>query len=356
MRTSQSKPSALDRSCGIAVALLALLFASCGSEREGAERPDAEPVLVEAFGVALEIVPDTYEAVGTIRPRTSAKLASQVMATIESVSVEPGDVVEAGQRLAGLDDRDLRAEYDRARADYERFRSLLEKNAVTQAELDAVESRFRVARAALSYGEIRAPFAGVLVKKLCDAGDMAIPGKVLFEIEAANAFRVETLVPERFGRFAFVGAPTEVSIDASGERCSGSIGEVVPGARAETRSILVKIDAACSEPLRSGGFARARLPVGERSAIAVPPAALQRTGQLSFVYVIRDGRAAMRLIKTGPALDERIEVLSGLEPGDRVIVRAARELADGQPVAERAPVGAPLDAPVDAPHAPGGSG
>jgi RND family efflux transporter MFP subunit len=315
------------------------LLVGCGSEPESTGEPRGEPVLVEIFGVALEVVQDRYEAVGTIRPRTSAKLASQVMATIESVAVEPGDAVEAGQQLAALDDRDLRAEYDRARADYERFRRLLEKNAVTQAELDVVESRFRVARAALSYSEIRAPFAGVVVQKLCDAGDMAVPGKTLFEIEAANAFRVEALIPERYGRFALVGAATEVRVDASGERCSGSIGEVVPGAQAETRSILVKIDAACGGPLQSGGFARARLPVGERSVISVPPAALRRTGQLEYVYVVHDGRAAMRLVKPGPARDERVEVLSGLEPGDRVIVRAEREISDGQPIRERAQSG-----------------
>ncbi len=327
------------RSCGAVVALFALLLVGCGNDPESVGKPDAEPVLVETLGVALEVVRDSYEAVGTIRPRTSAKLASQVMATIESIAVEPGDAVEAGQQLAALDDRDLRAEYDRARADYERFRSLLEKSAVTQAELDVVESRFRVARAALSYSEIRAPFAGVVVQKLCDAGDMAVPGKVLFEIEAANAFRVEALIPERFGRFALVGTPTEVSVDASGERCNGSIGEVVPGAQAETRSILVKIDAACDGPLQSGGFARARLPVGERSIISVPLAALRRTGQLEYVYVVYDGQAAMRLVKPGPARGDRVEVLAGLESGDRVIVHAARELADGQPVEERAPGG-----------------
>jgi len=348
MRPSRSQRRAPQRACATGVALLAFVLQGCGSEHDAAKESKAEPVSVDAIDVALEVVADTYEAVGTIRPRTSAKLASQVMATIESVAVEPGAAVEAGQPLARLDDRDLRAEYDRARADYERFRRLLEQNAVTQAELDAVESRFRVARAALSYSEIRAPFAGIVVHKLCDVGDMAVPGKGLFEVEAANAFRIETLVPERFGRFAFVGAPTEVIIDASGEHCSGSIGEVVPGARSDTRSILVKIDAACREPLRSGGFARARLPVGERSAIAVPRAALRRTGQLSYVYVIRDRRAVMRLVKNGSALGDRIEVLSGLEPGDRVIVHAARELADGQAVEDRAP-----DVP---PHAPGGSG
>ncbi|MDH3520758.1 MAG: efflux RND transporter periplasmic adaptor subunit [Myxococcales bacterium] len=341
MRVAKRRRGAQRRSRGAGIALLALWLASCGGEDAGAGRSPGAPVSVETFEVALDVVRDSYEAVGTIRPRVSAKVASQVMATIESVAVEPGDAVAAGQLLAALDDRDLRAEYDRARADHDRFRRLLEKNAVTQAELDAVESRFRVAQAALSYAEIRAPFAGIVVQKLCDAGDMAVPGKSLFEIEGANAFRVETPVPERFGRFVSVGTPTEVSIDATGERCSGSIGEVVPSADAKTRSVLVKIDAACREPLQTGGFARAHLTVGERPALTVPPAALQRTGQLTFVYAIRDRRAAMRLVKLGPALGERVEVLSGLEPGDRVVVHAARELADGQLVEERAPDAAP---------------
>ncbi len=311
---------------------LPLLF-GCGPKQERAE--DNRPaVKVQTLTAALKSVPDIHEVVGTVRPKLAATVSAKVMASIEQIPVTAGDTVTAGQLLAKLDDRDLRAEFERAQADYNRFKALLDKQAATRAEFDAVQSRYRVAETALSYATLTAPFTGVVAQKLCDAGDMAAPGKPLFVIEQAGAFRLEAQVPDRFAEAVVVGKSANVVVDATGEKCAGPIAEVVPAADPATRSFLVKIDLDCRQPLRSGMFGRAQLLIGERTAIFVPKSALHERGQLTYLFVVTDGQAQMRLVKPGKEYLDAVEILSGLEPGEKVVVRAEAELNDGARVDE----------------------
>jgi RND family efflux transporter MFP subunit len=314
--------------------LLTVLVAfatACGHkhERPADQLPAAK---VEAIEVQLQRTPDISEVVGTVRAKLTATVSAKVTATIQQIPVRAGDFVGTGQELAKLDDRDLRAEFERRKADYDRYKTLLEKQAVTPAEFDAVQSRYRVAEANLSYASIVAPFDGVVGRKLCDVGDLASPGKPLFVVEQPTDFRLEAQVPERFANAIGVGKSVYVVIDATQERCNGTIREIDPVGDSTSRSFLVKIDLQCKQPLKSGMFGRAELIIGERFGMFVPKSAVHERGQLTYVFAIQDGRAQMRLVKTGKSYLDALEILSGLQQGERVIV--AGEVADGQPVSQ----------------------
>ncbi len=312
----------------IACPTIALVIAGCGHQQKpAAELPTVKVQTIEAQPTRT---PDIFEVAGTVRPKLWAEVSSKVMAAVLEVPVRAGDAVGAGQLLARLDDRDLRAEFDRAKADFDRYKTLLEKQAVTPAEFDAVRSRYRVAETALSYAQITAPFDGVVVRKLCDVGDLAAPGKPLFVVEAPFDYRLEANVPERFP--VAVGAKLHVVIDATGEKCVGEVGEVVPAADPASRSFLVKINLQCRQALKTGMFGRAQFVSGERFAMFVPKGAVHERGQLTYVFVVGDGRAQMRLVKTGKSYLDAVEILSGLQTGERVIV--AGEVSDGQPVTQ----------------------
>ena len=306
----------------------------CGHESPPAEKT-GPAIAVETLKIDLQRTPDIQEVVGTVRPKLSAAVSAKVMAAIQEIPVKAGDTVAAGQLLAKLDDRDQRAEFDRASADFERYTTLLEKQAVTRAEFDAVQSRYRVAEAALSYVSITAPFAGIVAEKNVDVGDLTTPGRALFSIEQPGEFRLEAQVPERFSGWLATGKSVHVLIDATGEKCVGVISEIVPAADPATRSILAKIDLQCREPLKSGMFGRAQLLTGERPALFVPKSAVHERGQLTYVFVASEGRAQMRLVKTGKEYLDAVEVVSGLQPGESVIVRADGELTDGQKIEAR---------------------
>lgn len=315
--------------------LLAMALA-CAAAAAGAEDPE-RAIEVEAQTVALQPLAETRELPGTVRARTSATIAAQVMGTVTDVAVRAGDKVAAGQELARIRDRAAAAELERARAELRRYEALLAKQAVTRAEHEAVLARFRVAEAAAGHARVVAPIAGIVAQRLVDPGDLASPGKPLLVLEQTGGWRLEAEVPERLGDLIAEGDALAVRIDASGEQCAGTVAEVMPAADPSTRSFTIKIDLECRQSLRSGSFGRALLPLGERSAIAVPATAVRERGQLTYVFVVDDGRARMRLVRTGRLDGASVEILSGLAAGDRVVVAAAGELSDGQPlrVAER---------------------
>jgi RND family efflux transporter MFP subunit len=309
---------------------IVLLLAGCGHRAERAATEPLPAAKVQTALVAALKLPDLHEIVGTVRPTLAANVSPKVMATIQKIHVKPGDTVTNGQVLAELDDRDLRAEFDRAKADYERFKVLVEKGVATRSEFDATQSRFRIAEANLSYANLNAPFPGLVAQKLCDVGDLASPGKMLFVIEQPTHFRLEANVPERFAGNLAIGQTVEVAIDALNGRCAGPIDEIIPAADPASRSFLIKINLKGDKPLKSGLFGRASLPVGERTALVVPKNAVRERGQLTFVFVVAEGRAQMRLIRTGKEMADGIEVLSGVQAGEIVVVSGT--VADGQQV------------------------
>ncbi|HVM61114.1 MAG TPA: efflux RND transporter periplasmic adaptor subunit [Verrucomicrobiae bacterium] len=313
------------------ISLSALIVLS-GCGRHETNGPETPAVKVQTIDVRLQQAPELYESAGTVRARLTATVSAKVMAAIQQVLVQPGEPVHKGQELAKLDNRDLRAEFERAKADFDRAKALLESQAETPAEFDTVQSRYRIAAANLSYASITAPFDGVVGQKLCEVGDLASPGRPLFVVEQPTDFRLETQAPERFASLVRTGQAVHVSIDATGESCDGAVAEIDPVGDPSSHTFLVKIDLSCKQGLKSGMFGRAQLPVGERPGLFVPTTSVHERGQLTFVYVAADGRANLRLVKTGKQHADVIEVLSGLDPGEQVIVSAGGELADQQKI------------------------
>lgn len=312
---------------------ISVALATVGCERAvhpPASAPELPPVRVQTVVVQPQKVPDIYEVVGTVRPKLGATVSPKIMAAITEVRVKPGDTVKAGDVLAQLDDREMRAAFERAQADYDRYKKLLEQGVATAVEFQAAEERFRVAKAALSYATITAPFDGIVAEKFCEPGDLAVPGKPLFTVEQPTDYRLEAYVPERFNAAVPVGAKVHVIVEAVGGECDATVGEVVPASDPASRSFLIKVDLHRRKPLRSGMFGRAQIVVGEREGLFVPKSALRERGQLTFVFVAQEGRARLRLVKTGKTVGDNVELLAGVEPGEAVIVRSEAELSDGR--------------------------
>lgn len=307
----------------LALLLAGVLLTACG-HKQPAATPDLPAVKAQVQEVQPQKIPATYTAVGTVRPKLAANITPKVMAGIEQIPVKLGDTVRTGDVLAQLDSRDLRAQFERAKSDFDRYQTLLDQGAATRAEFDAIQAGFLVAKANLSYATITAPFDGVVAQKFCEPGDMAAPGKPLFVIEQPTAFRLEATVPDRFNKAVSSGQKFTVTIDGATQ--TGTVGEINAVADAGSRSFLVKIDLPDVTGLRSGQFGRAEIVVGERTALLVPVGAIHERGQLTFVYVVSDGRARMRLVRPGA----NGEILAGLQAGEKIITHG--EVADGQRV------------------------
>jgi RND family efflux transporter MFP subunit len=219
---------------------------------------------------------------------------------------------------------------------------LFESQALTRSEYDAAEARERSAKAAVAeaqamkgYVEVLAPFEGVVMKKWVDVGDWATPGKPLVELEDPSALQLEADVPEGIASRVQVGAHLAVRLGSIKGELSGTVTELAPAADPSSRTFRVKLALPPTPALRSGQFARLAVPIGEEASLRVPIPALVQRGQLEIVFVVGDGRARLHLVKAGKRFADEVEILSGLDAGDKVVISGAALLRDGQPVEAR---------------------
>jgi RND family efflux transporter MFP subunit len=258
--------------------------------------------------------------------------------------------VQRGTALATIDAREIKARLDSAMAaqdqaqkDFARIERLLQSGSSTRQEFDAATTRLRTAdaslveaRTMLQYTGITAPFDGVVTRKLVEVGDLATPGKPLLEMENSSLLRFECEIPEALLDRVNMGSELPVRVDAAGAELNGKVSEIAPSASAGSRTFLVKLDLPAAEKLRAGQFGRVRVPVRERPALLVAESAVVRRGQIESVFVVEEGKARLRLVKSGRQMNGEIEILSGLSGGESVVVRDAHLLTDGVSV-EAAP-------------------
>jgi RND family efflux transporter MFP subunit len=110
------------------------------------------------------------------------------------------------------------------------------------------------------------------------------------------------------------------------------VGEIAPAADPGSRTFLVKLDLPSQPGLRAGQFGRVAMPVGETSALRVPASAVVQRGQMELIFVVNDNQARLRLVKTGKRLGDEVELVSGVEAGEKIVAEGAVGLMDGQPV------------------------
>ena len=321
-----------------------LLLTACGKHEQNPSPSAPLPtVTVKAEAVKWSPHTATEEVVGTVRSKQRAVVEAKVSGRVLEYTATPGAMVKAGDLLARLDVQEIQAKVDQARAmldqakrDFDRQKQLIASNATTRQEFDATEARVKIGTGAvseaetmMSYAKVTAPFDGVVTRKLADVGDLAMPGKPLLEIEAPTSLRFEADLPEAILDHVKLGEKMPVRL---AKVIEGTVSEISPVADPVSRTFNVKLDLPPTEGLRTGQFGRVSVPVAEVKLLLVPQNAVLKRGQMELVFVAQNGKAALRLVKTGKVLEGRIEVLSGLEEGEQVIVSETAKLTDGQPV------------------------
>ncbi|MBP2638518.1 MAG: efflux transporter, family, subunit [Firmicutes bacterium] len=359
----------------LAVLSILITVSGCSSKVKPGTASVNRPEVSEVIIVKLEksTAADYYETSGTLQAKTVSIIASKVMGTVTSVAVKEGDWVDAGQVLANLEDCDLSARQSAAQAGYrealkavelasqnkslamvtyQRYQQLYRDKAISQQEMDQIENQSRVAdleveraneaanRAqaeASSYSGLTrlvAPVSGVVTAKKIDLGSTAVPGVSLFTVEDTSAFRLETDVDESFAKYVSLGMKVDVVVDALGKALSGTVAEISPAVDAASRKLHIKVNVA-GEGLKSGNYARVRFPIGNKSGLFLPVSAVVEKGELSGVYVVgTDGTVTYRIVRLGKTFGAQVEILSGLDAGEKVIVEGLDRAVDGGVVRE----------------------
>lgn len=304
------------------------------------------------------------EAVGTLKAASRTQISARVMAEINDIKVRAGDFVEKDDVLieldrAALERRQSQAEAERAaanaavvqaKADFERAEALRKESssAISRQQLDQYSYQYEAAKAKLSgaeealaeasvllsYTTIKAPKSGTIVERLAEPGSVAQPGVPLLEIYDPTSLRLEVPVMENLAIKLKEGDELAVKIDALDEEFVATVDEIVPQAEAASRSFMVKVKLPPSADLFEGMYGRLMIPAGQRLHLCLNAEAIERIGQLEFVYVVdANGKnPERRYIKTGRfGRPGRVEVLSGLKANENVLVRARSAVNGTQP-------------------------
>lgn len=376
----------------IACVWLAWAAFGCGEKIQPGNRTGAAGRTFKAATAvaALTSRPIVYEAVGTITARTRATLAAKIMGTVTAVHVRESDRVSEGQLLIEIDPRTVAAQrkqaeaglaeakkaYDAtiaardsaasmaelAKATYQRYVQLMKNESASRQEFDEVTARYRQAEAGLAQARamveataekvrqaeaavsasrvmdadsrVTAPYDGTITQRFVDPGSLAGPGTPLLAIRSASGYRVDLVIPENLTPFMNQGLDVAIQVPALAHpEMRGTVSTVIPFSDPASHSFVVQVDIPVAAGLQEGQYAKGRFVVGAAERILVPAKALVLRGQLTGVYWIDPERTArFRLVRTGNAEGDDIEVISGLRPGDRYVVEPGVQITDGMKV------------------------
>ena len=338
---------------GIAVLGMVATLAACGGSHSPEDTHAGSSEQVSGITVEMEEIQVNVPVEGTVVARNRAEITTRMMARVTDLTADVGTRVRAGQVLIQLGTEDIAtnrakaeaavfvagAARDEAEKHVGRMDALLAQDVVPQVQRDQAhlqlkqaESQLAMATATLqevetagSYASITAPFAGEVVGRFIDKGDVAAPGIPLLVVEEAGPRDGRLAVPVEVASGLEIGSTIQVA--TVGNRVvDAPVRLVAAGADPMSKTVEVRVTLPADWP--TGVSLTALVPGGITPAVTIPANAVVNRGQLTGVRVVTPDGVALRWIRLGRAVgDGRVEVLSGLEAGDEIVLA-------GEPAAE----------------------
>jgi membrane fusion protein, multidrug efflux system len=334
---------------GVAFALLSLSVLSCAPKAGGPGGGGFKmpPTPVEVADVRSQVVRDEFHAVGSIESDDNIQVVSEVSGAVRELPFTEGQAVAAGAVLAQLDDREYAADAKRteaqrvlAAANFDRSEKLFEQNAIAASERDNSKAELAVAEANASLAKvrfektrIRAPFDGAVGARKVSVGTYVREGDAITDLARLSTLKVSFAAPERLLAELKPGRTVQVSTPAfPGQRFDGQLSVVNPMLDADTRTVrLVARIPNTGGRLRPGLSADVSIAVAERAkGLTIPDEAVFAEGSQNFVYVVKADSSVVRTaVQLGTRDSSRVEIVHGLEAGQRVVSAGHQKLFDG---------------------------
>lgn len=318
-----------------------------GGGRPGGGRPEAAlPVKTEP--VERGEITSYVETHARLEAERWVEVVARAQGLAERLRTEEGDRVRAGQVLLNLEKQELELEVEQARvaldqirATYARTQALQERKMVSQQEyentrnqLENAEVAMREVELRLEYADIRAPIDGVVMQRSVEVGDLVRSNQVVFAVADLEPLQARIRVPEKRMGQVQVGQEARITVDPVPDRVfTASVRMISPGVDPASGTVKVTLDVPAEGVLRPGMFATVRIITDSRAdALIVPKKALLLETDEDDVYVVRDGKAVRQPIELGYIDGDRVQVVSGLHEGDRVVTVGQEGLKEGAAV------------------------
>jgi|JI10StandDraft_1071094.scaffolds.fasta_scaffold59171_4 membrane fusion protein (multidrug efflux system) len=309
----------------------------------------APPVLVQVKPARQGTVVERFEAVGTALANESVTITSKVSGTIEKINIAEGEKVNAGQVLVQFEDRQAVAELEAQKAitqgafqAYDRAIKLKENQNVAQARVDDLlslwksgEARTKMIQARIADLKITAPFAGRVGLRRVSVGALVQPGAIITTLDDVDTIRLKFSLPETILANLKTGQEVEATATAYPNRLfKGKVTSIDSRVDQITRAAEVRADIPNVDgALKPGMFMSYKLTLKSReNATLVPEESLLIEGTRQYVFVVSDGRTAKREVKIGERNSGEVEIVSGVKPGESLVVGGIQKVRNGSPV------------------------
>lgn len=327
------------------------------AHKEGVKSGD---VLITTARAEMRQVERSATFVGEFQAEEEATIKAEVKGRVDNVYKNLGDAVKKGDMIAGLDSEEYRiaqeqarqahkeaqSRYDLALINWERAKGLFEKGLISQMERDEARevlkgldatvkerhSAYEMASKRLRDTSINAPLAGVIKERFVNVGDYVDDKTAVASIVALSPIKLRVTVPEKAAGLVRKGVPVSVSVEAyPGKLFKGVVNRICPALDARTRSLTVEATFPNKDgSLKPGFFAEGRVVTkASDKALFVPEEAVVSFAGIKKVYVIADGKASERVVKTGEKLENLFEITEGLREGEEVATSALSKLSTG---------------------------
>ncbi|MDR6673217.1 efflux RND transporter periplasmic adaptor subunit [Xanthomonas sp. 1678] len=343
------------------LALIGALLSSCG----GADEKPDEAATASALAVTLataqtQALARTVVVSGPVAAYEEMQLGVELSGQrVTALNVDVGEWVKQGQVLLELDHRTLDSELaqvaaalhqaqtaqELARLNYERGAKLAAERLISASSLDELratrvdaEAQTATARARLQaaqlqrdFAELRAPADGVISKRLVQAGQVVAAGSELLRLVRDGRLEWRAELSEE--QLANVAVGNTVELPYRGHAIAGRIRAVSPGVDAQTRTGTIYADLPAPGPLKQGIYAEGRIVTGDGRALMIPSAAIVQRDGHSYVFIVdAKQQAQRRRVRSGQVVQGRTEIVEGLKEGERVVVKGAGFLGEGDRV------------------------
>jgi RND family efflux transporter MFP subunit len=340
--------------------VLGAAVAGCKAKQIAPTEAPPAPIHVETVIAVEQPVPRVLALTGTLRGSKQTDLAANAAGRVQETLVERGSPVKIGDLVARLDVRSaaLSANEAHAAADLtrtqalsakrecDRYKTLLDQNAISRAEYDrvtdqcstsalsiaAAQARASMATQVVGDGMIRAPFAGIVAERYVEVGEYVRQDSKVATIVAIDTLRLEFSVPEANVGAVKQGGTMTFTVPAyPGRTFAGVVRFVGAALRETTRDLVAEalVDNA-DQALRPGMFASVALRTGESPMPVVPRSAVMEKEGRSHIFVLADQRLEERVVQTTVLTDDRVAVVSGLKTAEKVVAKPTSALHNGQ--------------------------
>jgi membrane fusion protein (multidrug efflux system) len=313
-----------------------------------AGRPELPTMSVAVEPAARGDIATYYRATASLDPDKRADILARVSGVVERLIAEEGDRVSKGRILLHIEDDEYRHRTTMVRVDLEKQQARLNRaqkmfsQGLSSAEdFDTIRTDTASAEAALdlaelelSYTEVRAPFDGQVVQRFVDEGQTVSNGTALYSLADMHRLLARVFIPAKEFRSIRPDQPVQLVVTSSGDRLEGRIDLVNPLVDPESGTIKVTVEVRdYPKTTRPGDFVEVSIVTDSHSdSLLVPRVAVVTERGQHSVYVVDGETAHQRSVEIGFEDDVRAEIVSGLEPGEMVVIQGQRALRDGQPV------------------------